>query len=110
MNRKMVMAVVSRDQSDRVLDSLISAGYGATFIESRGGMLRQAQVMIFIAVDSESVDDVVQTIRRTCRTTVAVSERQAGGGGLLTSDAETTTAEVGYAVVFVWDLERFETY
>ncbi|MGC9521726.1 MAG: cyclic-di-AMP receptor [Anaerolineae bacterium] len=107
MARKMVMAVVSRDQADRVLDKLIAAGYGATFSESRGGMLRQAQKMMFIATNAESVDDVIEIIRRTCRTRVEVSEQQGREG---TRRAETTTTEVGYAVIFVWDLERFETY
>lgn len=108
--RKMVMAVVSRDQSDRVLDQLISAGYGATFMESRGGMLRQAQQMIFIAVDADRVSDVLDIIRRTCRTEVEVNEQQAPGIGFSPAPTARTTTEVGYAVVFVWDLEHFETY
>jgi uncharacterized protein YaaQ len=104
-----VMAVVSREQADRVLDKLISAGYGATFTESRGGMLRQAQQMIFVATETERVDDVIAIIRRMCRSRVAVNEQQVGSGPLSSKPASTTT-EVGYAVVFVWDLERFETY
>ncbi|MGC9349240.1 MAG: cyclic-di-AMP receptor [Anaerolineae bacterium] len=106
---KMVMAVVSRDQADRVLDKLISAGYGATFTESRGGMLRQAQQLIFIAVEKEKVEGVIDLIRRECHSRVEVSERTAREGPLTFGDTATTT-EVGYAVVFVWDLERFETY
>jgi uncharacterized protein YaaQ len=106
--RKMVMAVVSRDQADRVLDKLISAGYGATFTESRGGMLRQAQKMMFIAVDSDKVEAVVKTIRESCRVQVEVREQQSS---LMSSslDRPATVTEVGYAVIFVWDLERFET-
>jgi uncharacterized protein YaaQ len=107
---KMVMAVVSRDQADRVLDRLISAGYGATFMESRGGMLRQAQQLLFIAVDAENVEDVLGIIRRTCRTKVEVSEQQVSGIGAAARPAARTTTEVGYAVVFIWDLEHFETY
>lgn len=103
------MAVVSRDQADRVLDKLISAGYGATFTESRGGMLRQAQQLVFIAVQDDKVEDVVGIIRRECRSRVEVSEQQVRGTSA-SQGAATTTTEVGYAVVFVWDLERFETF
>jgi uncharacterized protein YaaQ len=110
MSSKMVMTIVSREQADRVLDKLISAGYGATFTESRGGMLRQAQQMIFIATQEDNVDDVVAIIRRTCRSRVEVSEQQVGPDALASRVSSTTTTEVGYAVVFVWDLERFETY
>lgn len=110
MRNKMVMTIVSREQADRVLEKLISGGYGATFTESRGGMLRQAQQMIFVATHEDDVDDVISIIRRTCRTRVEVSEQQVGPGSLQPETSSTTTTEVGYAVVFVWDLERFETY
>jgi len=113
MTRKMVMAVVSRDQADRVLDKLIMAGYGATFTESRGGMLRQAQKMLFIATPAESVDDVLSIIQGACRTSVAITEQGPDAAGPSDSGAapsETTATELGYAVVFVWDLDRFESY
>jgi uncharacterized protein YaaQ len=108
MTRKMVMAVVSRDQSDRVLDRLVAAGYGATFTESRGGMLRQTQKMIYIAVDAQKVDDVVDIIRATYRTKIEVSETGVRYGSIGSGPSAMTTAEVGYAVIFVWDLDRFE--
>jgi uncharacterized protein YaaQ len=110
MTRKMVMAVVSRDQADLVLDKLISAGYGATFTESRGGMLRQAQKLMFMAVEASRVDDVVEIIRATCRSPVHVSEQQSQSGVLAPQQPSTTVTEVGYAVVFVWDLDRFEAF
>lgn len=108
MTRKMVMAVVSRDQSERVLDKLVSAGYGATFTESRGGMLRQTQKMIYIAVDAEKVDGVVDIIRATYRSKVEVSDGSMQSDLVSSRASETTTAEVGYAVIFVWDLDRFQ--
>lgn len=108
--RKMVMAVVSRDQANRVIESLVTAGYGATFTESRGGVLQQAQLMLFVAVDAEKVDDVLAIIKEQCRTRVQVSEHSDALKGFPSRRTETTTAEVGYAVVFVWDLEHFDTY
>ena len=109
MTKKMVMAVVSRDQADRVLDKLVSAGYGATFTESRGGMLRQAQRMMFIAVDGESVENVVAVIRESCHVQVEVREQHSPVMSRSLADRPATVTEVGYAVIFVWDLERFET-
>lgn len=108
--RKMVMAVVSRDQANRVLDSLVTAGYGATFTESRGGVLQQAQLMIYVAVEADKVDNVLAIIKEQCRTKVEVSEHSDTLNGHPIQYTETTTAEVGYAVVFVWDLEHFDTY
>lgn len=108
MTRKMVMAVVSHDQFERVLDRLINAGHAATFTESRGGMLRQRQDMLFIAVDESRVDDVVDIIRATYRTTVELSDAGERSALLGASVSETVTTQLGHAVIFVWDLDRFE--
>ncbi len=107
---KMVMAVVSRDQAGRVLDRLITAGYGATFTESRGGVLQQAQQMLFVAVEAEKVNHVLSIIKDQCRTKVEVSEHSDTLNGFPIHHTETTTTEVGSAVVFVWDLDHFVIY
>jgi uncharacterized protein YaaQ len=106
---KMVMAVIPREESDHVLENLIAGGYGATFTESRGGMLRQAQKMLFVAVKAENLVDVIRIIRENCRTEVEVSSDKVHDG--FVDDGRTpVTAELGGAAIFVWDLERFETY
>lgn len=105
---KMVMAVVARDQADPVLNALISEGYIATFTESRGGFLRQAQHMLFMAVEDENLEEVLALIRAHCRGEVRVQSE--GGMGMLSPGLGPASAEVGGAVIFVWSLERFETY
>ena len=118
---KMVMAVVLRDQADIVMENLITAGYGATFTESRGGMLRQARQLIFTAVKEEELDKVLGIIQKNCRTRVKVESGQPveeGGEGEAEEEARSAfskqkssvTANVGGAAVFVWDLDKFETY
>ncbi|MGC9356917.1 MAG: cyclic-di-AMP receptor [Anaerolineae bacterium] len=104
---KMVMAVVARDQADPVLNALISEGHIATFTESRGGFLRQAQHMLFMAVEEEKLEEVLALIRAHCRGEVRV---QSEGGGMLSPGLRPASAEVGGAVIFVWPLERFEIY
>jgi len=112
----MLMAVVPRDQADQVMEALITAGYTATFTESRGGMLRQAQQMLFIAIRLKDLDQILAIIRDNCRKEVPLngeddealteSSRAEFAPGL--TRAQTTY--IGNAVVFVWDLERFEMY
>jgi uncharacterized protein YaaQ len=104
---KMVMAVVPRDQAGPVLNGLIAEGYVATFTESRGGFLRQAQHIVFIAVKETDVDEVLGIIKDYCRGEVQVQSAQEAMSEFA---KEATPAEVGGAAVFVWDLERFETY
>jgi uncharacterized protein YaaQ len=101
---KMVMAVVPRDEVERVLQTLTLSGYTATYTDSRGGMLRQAQRTLFIAVPEEDVEEVLDIIRQRCRSAVSLQAECDQGTRV------DSTALVGGAAVFVWDVERHETY
>jgi uncharacterized protein YaaQ len=106
---KMVMTIIEREEADDVLEALIAGGYTPTiFGESRGGVLRQARPTLFIGVEDQQLEDVLSIIRSYCRSHVALASTEAD----TTSGTvrERTIAEVGSAVVFVWDLDRFETY
>lgn len=103
----MVMAVVPRDEADRVLDALIDAGHAVTFMESRGGMLRQSQLTLFTAVKAEVLDDVLSIIRLNCSVEVAVCAEESED--VPVPGNHPVTARLGGAVLFVWDLERVET-
>ena len=105
---KMVMAVVPRDQAEATLDALVSAGYAATFAESRGGMLRQSQLTLFIAVAEEDLEVALSIIRDTCRTEMHVAGEATDAGHR--PEHGPVVAELGGAVVFTWDLDRFEKY
>lgn len=107
---KMVMTIIEREEANRVLEALISAGYTPTiFGDSRGGVLRQARPTLFVGVEAEKLEDVLSIIREYCRSHVALESTEDGEshGGRMPM---RTFAEVGSAVVFVWDIDRFETY
>jgi uncharacterized protein YaaQ len=106
---KMVMAVIARDEAEGVLQTLIAAGFAATFTKSRGGVLRQAQQMLFIAVEAEDVERVLSIIREHCHSQVHV-EPSASQEDSLLSSVPSVTAQLGGAVAIVWDLDRFEIY
>ena len=106
---KMIMAIVPRDEAGLVLDALIAAGYAATFSESRGGMLRQAQNMLFIAVEDQKVDQVLSIIQKSCHSQILVEPSEEKEPQQKFSPG-AVAAKVGGAVVFVWDMERFEIY
>ncbi len=106
--KKMIMAVVPRDQGSQVLEMLITAGYPVTFAESRGGVWRQAQYTLYACVEEERVEDALRIIAENCRAQVEVE----------TANVATTSAPhsiqriagLGGAAVFVWDVERVEMY
>jgi len=105
---KMVMASVEREETARVLEALISAGYTATFHDGRGGVLRQARQTLFIGVEDPKLEDVLSIIERNCRSRVSLESTETDS--MLQIAPTRTFAEVGSAVVFVWDIDRFETY
>ena len=99
------MAIVPRDESPRVLDALIAAGFTATVSDSRGGVLRQAYQSLLIGVAEEAVETVLAIVRASCRSRLALEDATAPDGLGLPRQSEAT---VGGAVIFVWPVEHFE--
>ena len=95
---KMVMAVVPRHEAESVLSALISAGHTATFAESRGGMLRQAQYTLFIGVDEPALETVLDIIRESCHSHVRVDRGDPDPTVPLFGTSTTVSARVGGAV------------
>ncbi len=104
---KMVMAVVPKEESGGVLDQLVANGQTATYMESRGGVLHQSRVTMYIAVEDNDLNSVLEIVRGYCHSGVMVED--ADGDGCL-PPGQPHTAEVGGAVVFVWELEGFHKY
>lgn len=104
---KMVMAVVPREEASEVIGELVAAGHTATFLESKGGVLRQSSQALFIVVRDEDLDQVLATIGRSCRSALTLTGEEGAAGEAV---ALQQGAVVGGAVVFVWELERFERY
>jgi uncharacterized protein YaaQ len=102
---KMVMAIIPRDEASRVLDALVAAGHTATFGDSRGGVLRQAYQTLFIGIEEDSLDAVLNLIRQNCRSRLSLEDATAPDRFGLPQQSE---AIVGGAVIFVWSVDHFE--
>ena len=105
--KKMVMAVVLRELTEPILRDLLDNGLTATFSDSKGGMLRQSQNKLYIAVDEEQLDIVLSIIKNACKKRNEAAEIPQVEASASTSSEEITT---GDAVVFIWDLDRMEKY
>ncbi|MBM3138398.1 MAG: hypothetical protein FJZ98_09455 [Chloroflexi bacterium] len=104
---KMIMAVIPRDEAEKVLDALINSGFSATFAETKGGMLRQSQYTIFSAVKSKDVDQVCDLICNNCTVDVEIND-----DGLARQELaeESGSPKVGGAIVFIWDIRNTRIY
>jgi len=105
---KMMMVVVPSNNADQVLDALVNAGHTATYAETHGGMLQQSQYSLFIAVKENQLDNVLEIIKVNCRTRVEMSTRTPEENE--TMGRTPMTADLGGAVVFIWDINRIETF
>ena len=105
---KMVMVVLPSNNAEQVLDALINAGHTATYAETHGGMLRQSQNSLFIAVKKEQLEEILAIIRDNCRTRVEMSTHQVQDHA--PTGSSQVTADLGGAVAFIWDIEQIETF
>lgn len=69
-------------------------------------MLRQSQLSLFTAVDSEELEKVLQIVRTSCSTKVVV-EAEDEQETLSFGQTRISTG-AGGAVVFVWNIEGIE--
>ncbi len=102
---KMIMTVVPKYSGNAVLEALVNAGYSATFNETKGGMLRQSQITIFIAVKEESVPEVLEIIKAHCKAHMHV---QRTSSAPTDSDSAGKGYSLGGAVTFIWKLDQIE--
>jgi uncharacterized protein YaaQ len=105
---KMLMVVVPSNTADRVLDGLVNKGYTATYAETHGGMLQQSQLSLFIVVEKEELDEVLEIIKDHCRTRVKMNTKTSKD----VKSLKTTpvTADLGGAVAFIWDINQIVTF
>jgi uncharacterized protein YaaQ len=103
---KMLMVIIARDEAERVLQALVAANHTATFVETRGGMLRQAQMTLFVAVQDEALKEVTGIIQGSSRAEPIVESVEQGAF----SAPMPARPRLGGAVVFIWNIERSETY
>jgi uncharacterized protein YaaQ len=103
---KIIMAIIPRNQAEPVLRALVAAGYTATVSDSRGGVLRQAQRMLFIALKESDLAPVLALIRANCRACLEPT----GPASQPSQPDPAMPAHPNGAAIFVWDLDRFEIY
>jgi uncharacterized protein YaaQ len=105
---KMVMVVIPRDEAEMVLDALISSGYTATFMETKGGMLRQSQYTLFIAVKNADLKKVCEIIKENCTVQISNMNGNLEREEMLTD--ESLSGDIGGAIIFIWNLNKVEIY
>ncbi len=104
---KLILAIIQDEDAPATLQALVERGYRVTRIASTGGFLRQGNTTLLIGVEDHQVPEVVEILRRCCRTRTSYLPVAVEATGLL--QAHMIEVEIGGATIFVLDVERFET-
>lgn len=108
---KLIYAITSNDDSERVLQELNKAGYSATKQSTTGGFLKRGNTTLMIVTEDENLEKVARLIEQVCgkRETIEVNVPYMN---LSTSNYSMPFAynsvkqrvEVGGAIIFAVDV------
>ena len=108
MSMKLVIAIVSADDSGAVTRALTKRGFSSTKLSTTGGFLMSGNTTILVGVECAQVQAVIDVIREH-----SVSRKQVVSSHAMELDlsyypAAPVEVTVGGATIFVVDVERFE--
>ncbi len=108
---KSVIAIVQSDDAGALTDALREKNFPSTLISSTGGFLREGNATLLIGVEDNQVDAVIQVIQDNCNTRTQfvnpMPPVMEPGELYMPQPVEV---QVGGAVVFVLNVERFAKF
>jgi uncharacterized protein YaaQ len=108
---KLIISIVNKEDSDTLLKALTEAGHKATVIATTGGFLREGNATVFVGVENDKVEKVLELVKENCHQRT----RYLSPIVPVTEPSEfyipqPVELEVGGATVFVLDVERHERF
>lgn len=104
---KLIMAIVSNDDSSKVSSNLTKAKFSVTKLSTTGGFLLSGNTTFIIGTTDEKVDEAIEIIGKYSKKRKQMVPSSASYGvGMYTSYPVEVT--IGGATIFVMDVERFE--
>lgn len=105
---KLLIAIVQDQDAPSLTSALLERGFRVTTIATTGGLLRQGQTTLISGIDDDRVDEWLAIAEETCQRRMV--PLVLGGDPELYPwySPELLEVEVGGAVVFVVNVDRFE--
>jgi len=105
---KLIIAVVSDEDSNLLADNLNREGFGTTKLCSSGGFLKSGNTTFLIATEADKVEQALSIIKDTCksRRRMIAPEKLPGSFGAFNL-AMPVEVNVGGATVFILNIEQF---
>lgn len=103
---KMVLAIISKEDSHVVSSALTAANFQVTKLASSGGFLRKGNTTILVGCEASLVSKVVDILKETSSTRMEVvsSATSYDSTNIMAYPMEV---QVGGATIFVVDVEQF---
>ena len=105
---KLVIIIAANEDSDRLVERMVQAGYPATKVSSTGGFLRRGNATILSGVDSAAIDKVLDMVKAECQPREEYVPIQGLPFPGSLPPGQPISVRTGGAIVFVVDIERFE--
>ena len=108
---KIVYAIVSSDDGNRVTDVLNENHFSVTRLATTGGFLKKGNSTLMVGTDDDKVDEVIRLINDTCGKRQKITCNVPSPNIASISSGYMMmpmTVELGGATIFVTDVERFE--
>ena len=108
---KIIYAIVSSDDGNRVTDVLTEHQFSVTRLATTGGFLKKGNTTLMIGVEDSRVEEVMGILRENCakRTQIDVAAPYPiGGAPIWNYNYSTIQVEAGGATVFVLDVSDFK--
>jgi uncharacterized protein YaaQ len=106
---RLLLVIVQAEDADLLVSRLVDRGLRVTRIDSVGSFLVRGNATVLIGLDEERVEEVLTTIRATCRTRTsyvsAVPTVEAPGMSFVVT--MPLEVQVGGAVVFDFPVKQF---
>ena len=103
---KLVLAIVSGDDSSKVSRALTKANFSVTKVATTGGFLMSGNTTFIVGTDDEKVDGVLEILGKNSKTRKQMVPTSASYGvGMFSS--MPIEVQVGGATVFILDVEQF---
>jgi uncharacterized protein YaaQ len=108
---KLVYAIVHRDDAGVLTNALREHNYQSTLISTTGGFLREGNATFMVGLEENRLEDVLVLIKQSCKTRTQLVNPMPPvmePGELYL--AQPVEVQVGGAVVFVVNVDRFEKF
>ena len=104
---KLIMAIVSNDDSSKVQSALTKERYQVTRLATTGGFLMAGNTTFICGTEDDKVDHAIEIIaQHSKKRTQMVPSSASYWVGMYTSFP--VEVQIGGATIFVMDVERFE--